>query len=264
MQSKNNKESNKTILYNKHIELNANMVEFAGWIMPLYYRRGIIKEHLSTRKQAGLFDVSHMGRFIISGKQSLDYLQHVLTNNSGALSDYESQYTIISDDQGYAIDDAYLYHITGNEYLLVVNAANKDNDWDYLASKISEFKDVKIADKTTELSMISLQGPLSKEILSGIISSGYLPEPLRNKLSIAQIDEVKVLIARTGYTGEPLCFELFIDSTNCIKVWDMLIQTGAVPVGLGARDTLRLEAGLPLYGHELGTDPKVRKFQYFL
>lgn len=253
----------KTILYSKHIELGANMVEFASWMMPLHYGSGIIKEHLSTRKGAGLFDVSHMGRLSISGKQSLDYLQHVLTNNAGSLSDYESQYTIIPDDHGYAIDDVYLYHFTGNEYLLVVNAANKDKDWDHLASAVSEFKDVKIADKTTELSMISLQGPLSKEILSGIISTGYMPEPLRNKISIVEIDGVKVSIARTGYTGEPLCFELFIDSDKCPKIWDMLIQKGAVSVGLGARDTLRLEAGLPLYGHELGTDPEGKEIPIF-
>ena len=263
MQVKSKKELNKTALYNKHVELNANIVEFAGWMMPLHYSSGIIKEHLSTRKGAGLFDVSHMGRFIISGKQSLNYLQYVLTNNASSLSDYDSQYTIISDDCGYAIDDTYLYHLAGDEYLLVVNAANKDSDWDRLTTNISEFRNVKIVDKSADLSMLSLQGPLSKEILLGIISNGYLPEPSRNKMSITQIDGVKVLIARTGYTGEPLCFELFIDSGNCIKVWDKLIQTGAVPVGLGARDTLRLEAGLPLYGNELGTDPEGRKIPIF-
>ena len=248
------KEISKTIFYERHLALKANMVEFGGWSMPLHYAGGIIEEHLAVRKNAGLFDVSHMGRFVFRGKGALRFLQHVLTNNAEALNVCQSQYTIIPNAQGGAIDDAYLYRFFKDEYILVVNAANRQKDWDHFEKVIKGFRDVEMLDKTEELVMLSLQGPLSKSILNSIITVGSLPEPLRNELSIAQIKGIETLIARTGYTGEPLCFELFIKSNDALKVWDILIEKGAIPVGLGARDTLRLEAGLPLYGHELNLD----------
>ena len=231
------------------------MVDFGGWNMPLHYATGIIEEHLATRKNAGLFDVSHMGRVVFRGKGALLFLQHVLTNNAQALPIGQSQYTIIPNAKGGAIDDAYLYRFFKDEYILVVNAANRQSDWDYFQNIIKKFKEVEIFDKTEELAMISLQGPLSKTILNNIIdTSGSLPEPLRNRLSIVKIKGIEVLIGRTGYTGEPLGFELFIDKNHALKIWDILIEQRATPVGLGARDTLRLEAGLPLYGHELNLD----------
>ena len=248
------KEIKKTILYEEHLKLGGKMVEFADWLMPLYYSEGILKEHLQTRKYAGIFDVSHMGRIVIEGKNSLEYLQYVLTKNASAILDYESQYTIISDENGCAIDDAYLYHIFGEKYLLVVNASNKHKDLLHLNKHLYKFKDVKIIDKTEEISMLSLQGPKSKEILLKIIDHGYLPEPLRNKMSQAKTHGSEIIVARTGYTGEPLCFELFIDYNNCLKIWNELLNAGAFPIGLGARDSLRIEAELPLYGHELGKD----------
>ena len=249
-----NKKAKRTPLYDKHIELGAKMVDFGGWAMPLSYQEGIAAAHLATRKRAGLFDISHMGRFIVSGKDCLAYLQHVLTSNAASLEVGESQYTIISDEEGVAIDDAYLYRFYHDQYLLVVNASNTEKDKKHLFSVSGSFKDVKIADITEDLSMLSLQGPGSKEILLSLISSGVLPEPLRNKLSIINIGDIKVLAARTGYTGEPIGFELFTDSKSVADLWTLLLPKGPSPVGLGARDTLRLEAGLPLYGHELGVD----------
>jgi aminomethyltransferase len=256
-------ESCKTVLYDKHVLLKAKMVDFGGWLMPLYYPTGIMEEHLATRRQAGLFDVSHMGRFIFRGKNVIKFLQHVLTNNAAALDLLQSQYTIIPNSAGGAIDDAYLYRFYEDEYILVVNAANIQKDWDYFQKLLKGFKDVEMIDKSKELAMLSLQGPASRTILKEVIDSGYLPEPLRNELSIAVIKGSDVLISRTGYTGEPLCFELFIGKTNAGKIWDILIEKGAVPVGLGARDTLRLEAALPLYGHELGKDPEGKEIPVF-
>jgi len=253
----------KTVFYEKHVSLGAQMVEFGGWDMPVQYETGIVQEHLNTRKHAGLFDVSHMGRFIISGPDALDFLQHVLTNNSAALEVGEGQYTMISDENGWAVDDAYLYRFVEDEYLLVVNAANREKDWNHLLAFRDKFGRVEIADRTMEMAMLSLQGPLAKEIMVGIIDAGNLPEPLRNALSIVVINGSRVLVARTGYTGEPICFELFIERRDALMIWDLLLQKGASPVGLGARDTLRLEAGLPLYGHELGLDPAGKPIPIF-
>ncbi len=244
----------KTVFYDKHVGLGARMVDFGGWDMPVQYATGIIQEHLATRKQAGVFDVSHMGRFIVGGTGALDFLQHVLTNNAAAIEVEEGQYTMIGDESGGAIDDAYLYRFVEDQYLLVVNAANRDTDWQHLKAFADRFAKVTLEDRTEALAMVSLQGPQSKQILLDLIDSGSLPEPLRNALSTVTINGRRVQIARTGYTGEPICFELFIERPNAHMIWDLLLEKGATPVGLGARDTLRLEAGLPLYGHELGLD----------
>jgi len=245
----------RTVFYESHRRLGARMVEFGGWEMPVQYEGGIVQEHLATRRQAGLFDVSHMGRFAVGGDQALPFLQHVLTNNAAALEVGEGQYTMIPNETGGAIDDAYLYRFFADEYLLVVNAANRENDWTHLNAVRAKFPGVHMQDRTRELAMLSLQGPLSKQIMLDLIGRGVLPEPMRNCLSVAFCGDARVLIARTGYTGEPICFELFFDSDAAGTIWERLVRKGAVPNGLGARDTLRLEAGLPLYGHELGRDP---------
>ncbi len=252
-----------TPLYEEHTAAGAQMVEFGGWEMPIQYRDGIVAEHLACRKKAGLFDVSHMGRFIVQGQNALSFLQHVLTNNAAALEVDESQYTMVPDADGYAIDDAYLYRFEEDRYLLVVNAANREKNLAHFGAILPDFVDVELIDQTAQLAMISIQGPVSKGILSGMITGGRLPEPMRNALSTAEIDGAKVMIGRTGYTGEPLCFELFVDSGRAAGIWRGLVARGAVPVGLGARDTLRLEAGLPLYGHELGDDPEANPIRIF-
>lgn len=252
-----------TVFKERHESLGARIVEFGGWEMPLQYDTGIVQEHLETRKHAGLFDISHMGRFVIRGQEALEFLQHVLTNNAAALEINESQYTIISNESGGAIDDAFLYRFEEDEYLLIVNAANRVKDWTYLQAQLKTFEQTEMVDRTHEIAMLSLQGPASKEILLGLIDSGNLPEPIRNALSSATINGRKVFIARTGYTGEPICFELFISSKDALMVWDLLIDRDARPIGLGARDTLRLEAGLPLYGHELGEDADGREIPIF-
>jgi len=256
-------EFQKTVLHGKHVGLGAKMVEFAGWEMPLQYPDGIVAEHLKTRRFAGLFDVSHMGRFLFRGAGTLALLQHVLTNNAAALDVGHAQYTIIPNEHGGAIDDAYLYRFFENEYLLVVNAANRQKDWYHLQAVRAAFGQVEMTDESHDVAMLSVQGPLSKQILAAVLESGSLPEPRRNALSIVTISGHRVLVARTGYTGEPLCFEMFLPREAAEAVWDLLLSRGAAPVGLGARDTLRLEAGLPLYGHELGIDPEGREIPIF-
>ncbi len=246
---------NKTALNDHHYKLGANMVEFAGWEMPLHYETGIVQEHLITRREVGLFDISHMGRFTVRGEDALAFLQHTLTNNAAALEEEEGQYTMIPNENGGAIDDAYLYRFVPHEYLLVVNAANREKDFVHLEKMRSKFGRVELIDRTAELSMLSLQGPKAKDIMLDLISGGRLPEPLRNYLSTVQINGSQVLVSRTGYTGEPICFELFIARQDVAAIWEALLNKGVQTVGLGARDTLRLEAALPLYGHELGIDP---------
>ena len=253
----------KTVLHDRHVDLSAQMVEFGGWIMPIQYPQGIVQEHLATRRHAGLFDVSHMGRFTLRGKGALPFLQHVLSNNAAGLEEGESQYTLIPNENGGAIDDAYLYRFYADEYLLVVNAANRLKDWDHFQSHITDFDDVILEDITMDMSMLSLQGPRSKDMLLPLLDTDLLPEPMRNQLCVGSIQGKKVLIARTGYTGEPLCFELFVENADAPDIWDLLIAQEAIPIGLGARDTLRLEAGLPLYGHELGMDPDDKEIPIF-
>jgi len=253
----------RTVLFDRHVTAGAQMVEFGGWEMPVQYTEGIIAEHLACRKGAGLFDISHMGRFILRGEETLPFLQQVLSNNAAALEFEESQYTMVPDRQGGAVDDAYLYRFREDEFLLVVNAANRDKNLEHFQEVLPGFPEASLIDRTEDLAMISLQGPDSKRILEGLLTGGSLPEPMRNRLSTADIHGVSVWIGRTGYTGEPLAFEIFLESKHAPALWDRLCERGATPVGLGARDTLRLEAALPLYGHELGTDPEGKEIPIF-
>jgi aminomethyltransferase len=204
-----------------------------------------------------------MGRFRVRGADALPFLQHVLTNNAAALEPGEAQYTMIPTAGGGAMDDAYLYRFLPDEYLLVVNASNRQKDWEHLNNVRRRFAAVELADLTSGLAMLSLQGPAAKDFLPAVLDSGRLPEPLRNRLSLAAFNGAPLFLARTGYTGEPIGLELFIDSAHAGALWDRLIAAGVQPVGLGARDTLRLEAALPLYGHELGLDPEGREIPIF-
>ena len=253
----------KTVIHDQHVKLGAQMVAFGGWDMPIQYRTGIVQEHLATRNHAGIFDVSHMGRIHISGPSALAFLQHVLSNNAAGLEVGESQYTLIPNEQGGAIDDAYLYRFVPDAYLLVVNASNREKDMAHFQAVLAHFPDVQLTDNTENTGMISLQGPRSRDILAAIMDSGHLPEPLKNRSSTATLKGIATWISRTGYTGEPLGFELFIPGHAAPVLWKLLIENGACPAGLGARDTLRLEAGLPLYGHELGTDENGNEIPVF-
>jgi aminomethyltransferase len=244
------------------------MVEFGGWDMPLRYEAGIIQEHLAARKYGALFDVSHMGRFLINGEQALEFLQYALSNNAAALDECQAHYTIIPNENGGAVDDAYLYRITGEDFILVVNASNTEGDWQWLQDQITKFPKAHIEDRTDELSMLAFQGPHTKKVLEDIFHDiTELPEVGRNNLSIVEFEGQRVILSRTGYTGEPLCFELFVPREKTQSLWERLLESGKIchilPAGLGARDSLRLEAGLPLYGHELGVDSERRQIPIF-
>jgi len=243
-----------TPLHDWHVARGARMVAFGGWDMPVQYATGIVQEHLATRRRSGLFDVSHMGRFAIRGRDAERFLLGVLTNNARALQAGQAQYTFIANERGAAVDDAYLYKLAEDDFLLVVNAANREKDWHWLRQHAT-LAGADLIDRSDDLAMISLQGPESESILERLTDRADLPENKRNRLSVARLCGRPVVVARTGYTGETVCFEMFPESRHAPAVWDALVELGAVPVGLGARDSLRLEAGLPLYGHELGLDP---------
>ena len=252
----------RTILFDEHLKLKASMVDFGGWEMPVNYPVGIVEEHLYTRKKAGIFDVSHMGRFVITGKEAVQYLQYVLSSNVLALDLKQAQYSMIPNENGGALDDAYLYRFCEAEYVLVVNASNAEKDWAHLIKEIKRF-DAQITNQSDALAMISIQGPDSKNILGKLSKDPYLTEPVKNALNTIELAGKEVRIAKTGYTGEPIGFELFVKAGDAAAIWNLLMENGAMPIGLGARDTLRLEAGLPLYGHELGLDANGQEIQIF-
>lgn len=248
-------ELKRTQLYDVHVAAGATMVDFGGWEMPIQYPSGIIAEHLYTRQVCSLFDVSHMGRLLIEGPQRKEFLQHVLTSNVSALDLNMAQYCIIPNENGGAVDDAYLYLFQEDNYLLVVNAANIDKDLEHLNRALSGF-DCTITNISDRWASIAVQGPKSKEMLM-TLSGGVSPtkEPTKNSLGTVSLEGHQARIAKTGYTGEPLGYEVYVRSEDVVWLWNRLVELGARPAGLGARDTLRMEASFPLYGHEMGVAP---------
>ena len=247
-------ELKRTQLYEVHVQAGASMVDFGGWEMPIQYPSGIVAEHLYTRHACSLFDVSHMGRLLIEGPDRLAFLQHVLTSNVAGLEWNTAQYCIIPASDGSAVDDAYLYRFEEDRYLLVVNAANTAKDLAHLEQARRNYN-CTITNITSDYAAIAVQGPKSKELLQVLSGGAALTEPMRNALNTLTLEGRPVRIAKTGYTGEPLGYEVYIRSQDAPWLWNRLVELGAKPAGLGARDTLRLEAALPLYGHEMGVDP---------
>ncbi len=250
-----------TVLHEWHAANGGKMVAFGGWHMPVQYADGIIQEHLETRRRAGLFDVSHMGRFRLTGDGAEEFLCRTLTNDAALLATGEAQYTMIANENGGAVDDAYLYKLAEADFLLVVNASNKDKDWHWLNGLNQG--GAPLRDISDEMAMIALQGPTAAEWLGQIVGPAALPDDKRNRLATVEVDGAPLIIARTGYTGEAVCFELFPQTDRAVSLWQRLIDLGAEPIGLGARDSLRLEAGFPLYGHELGEDVEGREIPIF-
>lgn len=255
-------ELKRTQLYDTHVAAGASMVDFGGWEMPIQYPTGIVAEHLYTRHFCSLFDVSHMGRLLIEGPQRVEFLQHVLTSNVMALDVNEAQYCIIPNENGGAIDDAYLYRFEEDRFLLVVNAANTEKDLAHLCEQIKAY-DCTLTNISGEYASIAVQGPKSRELLTKLSGGAQLTELVKNALGTVQMEGRQVRVAKTGYTGEPLGYEVFLKSEDAAWLWDRLVELGAKPAGLGARDTLRLEAMLPLYGHEMGTDPEGKEIPIF-
>ena len=255
-------ELKRTQLYDAHVKAGATMVDFGGWEMPIQYPEGIVAEHLYTRSHCGLFDVSHMGRLLIEGPERLAFLQHVLSSNALALDVNQAQYCIIPAEDGSAVDDAYLYRFEEDRFLLVVNAANTEKDLAYFAPIVKNY-DCTIRNITNETISIAVQGPDSEKILKILAGGEEVTKPSRNSLSTRMLEGHEVRIARTGYTAEPIGYELFIKNEDAMWAWDRLIELGGKPAGLGARDTLRMEGMLPLYGDEMGVDEEGKPMPIF-
>jgi aminomethyltransferase len=244
-------DARQTPLYRQHVQLGARMVPFAGFSMPIQYA-GIRQEHEAVRRRAGLFDVSHMGNFFVRGSGALSYLQNLTTNNVAKLQPGDVQYSALCLPTGGVIDDILVYALEPESYMVVVNASNIEKDWNWFQEHRNGAS-ITLENRSSELAIISLQGPKAEDILRKLT-----PAPLENlgtyKCSRAHIAGIDMWFARTGYTGED-GFEFFPESGKAEALWQALLEAGAVdglePVGLGARDTLRLEAGYSLYGHEL-------------
>lgn len=242
-----------TVLHDWHVAHGARMVVFAGYDMPVQYPTGITREHAAVRLSAGVFDICHMGRFRIRGAGAAAFLGRVLTNDPAQLQSGQAHYTLLADANGAAVDDAYLYRLAHADFLLVVNAANRAKDWGWIEAQ-GVPDTVAMGDESAERAMIALQGPRAGAQLEALLGASAMPEARRNRLSVTSFAGAELIVARTGYTGEREGFELFVESALALDMWQALVDLGAVPAGLGARDSLRLEAGLPLYGHEFGVD----------
>jgi len=247
----------KTPLNLIHHQAGARMVEFGGWEMPVQYS-GVIAEHLAVRNAAGLFDVSHMGEIEVSGPESFDFLQYATTNDLSKLVDGQVQYTAICYATGGVVDDLTLYRFSQNRFLLCVNASNSDKDFAWLQDLLADspFSDLELHNRSADYAQLALQGPLSAEILSPLTSVDLSNLNYYHFVE-ALVGGMKMILSRTGYTGED-GFELYCAAADGVRLWQELMQVGEpkglVPIGLGARDTLRLEKGYALYGHEISAD----------
>lgn len=239
-------ELRRTPLAEIHPRLGARMVEFAGWWMPVQYG-GIIQEARAVRENVGMFDISHMGRFHLRGAEAIPALERLTTNDVSALTDGAAQYSLLTNPQGGVIDDIIVYRLTADHLLVVVNAANADKDREWIQQHLPP--SVNLEDATAQTAMIAVQGPKAIELVSHLFAQNLAELP-RFHATASQWRGYSVLVARTGYTGED-GVELIIDASAAELLWDTLHKTGTTPCGLGARDVLRIEAGYPLYGHEL-------------
>ncbi|GHV29996.1 aminomethyltransferase [Synergistales bacterium] len=241
----------KTPLYDCHVDLGGRMVEFAGYMLPVQYT-GVIAEHKAVRAHAGLFDVSHMGELLISGRGALDNLQRILTNDFRNMKDGQARYTLMCTDEGGVVDDLLVYKKGDGHYLLAVNASNRRKDADWIAGRLEG--EARMEDISDGVAQIALQGPASDAILARVSDAARLPVKYYTFSEDVAVAGVKCLVSRTGYTGED-GYELYMDASDAVQVWKSLLDAGAdaplVPAGLGARDTLRFEAAMPLYGHEM-------------
>jgi len=243
----------KTPLYEKHVALKSDLVEYGGWLMPVQYE-GVITEVHSTRCSAALFDTSHMGEFLVEGAGATEFLQEVLTNDVSVLNEGRIIYSPICYPHGGTVDDILIYCYHPKKYLLVVNAANSAKDYAWLSEKVRP--GVVLSDLSAETALIAIQGPNSLSALQSLTDAPL--EQLRYYRFIPQVElaGVNCMVSRTGYTGED-GFEIYCAPDKAASIWDKLLETGddcgpsLTPAGLGARDVLRLEVSLPLYGNEL-------------
>ncbi|MDO4321489.1 MAG: glycine cleavage system aminomethyltransferase GcvT [Lachnospiraceae bacterium] len=242
----------KTPLYEKHVEHKGKIVPFAGYLLPVQYESGVIAEHMAVRTACGLFDVSHMGEITCIGKDAVKNLNHLLTNDYTTMYDGQARYSPMCNENGGVVDDLIVYKVRDDHYFIVVNAANKDKDFAWMREHA--FGDAVFTDISSEVAQIALQGPKAEAILERLVSREDIPEKYYSCKFHRKIADMDCIISRTGYTGED-GFEFYLAAAQAPKLWELLLETGKeeglIPCGLGARDTLRLEAAMPLYGHEM-------------
>ncbi len=241
----------KTALFERHVALGARIVEFAGWMLPVQYPTGPKEEHLRVRSAAGLFDIDHMGQVDVRGSDALAWLQHMVTADVSRLEVGAAGYGLLCYGDGTIVDDVFVYR-RADHYLVVVNAANNDKDTRWMDYHRAGF-DVEVHNVSDEMYMLALQGPLSAAILQPLCDSGLSALAFHHAMDTS-VDGVPTLVSRTGYTGED-GYELYFPASEATHLWDALLRIGTpeglLPAGLAARDTLRLEAGMPLYGQEI-------------
>ncbi len=236
-----------TPLYEAHINLDARMVEFAGWSMPVMYK-GILEEARAVRSDVGLFDISHMGRVKLSESGATEFLQALTSNDVEALKSSEAQYSLLTNPEGGIIDDIIVYREDAEAYLIVINAGNTAKDLEWMRAHIRD--GVRLQDQTEMTAMIAVQGPRAPQLVADLAGRPELLELKRFQYGTGHLGSAPATFCRTGYTGED-GFEVILPAKSAVGAWNALLQGGAVPCGLGARDALRIEAGYPLYGHEI-------------
>ncbi|HBU13002.1 MAG TPA: glycine cleavage system aminomethyltransferase GcvT [Clostridiales bacterium] len=250
----------KTAFYKKHVEAGGKMVPYAGYELPVQYGTGIIKEHTAVRERAGLFDVSHMGEFLLTGADALHNLNKLLTNDFTDMKAGQVRYSPMCYENGGTVDDLLVYKSGEEKYYIVVNAANRHKDFEWMQPKITG--QAELADISDGVAQVALQGPLAPDILAAVAPAGSIPAQYYTFLENCSVGGVCCLVSKTGYTGET-GYEIYCKNEDAEKLWDVMMEAGAefgmIPCGLGARDTLRLEAGMPLYGHELSGDISPRE-----
>jgi len=242
----------KTSLYETHCALGGRMVPFAGWLLPVQYSTGVIAEHMAVRQKAGLFDVSHMGEFLLKGTDALANLNHLLTNDFTNMYIGQVRYTAMCTESGGVIDDLVVCRLGETVYMAVVNAANREKDAAHMRANLSG--DCTFEDLSDGIALLALQGPSAPAILQKLAPAEDIPKKYYSLSMRVPVSGIDTVISRTGYTGE-LGYELFCAAADAPALWDALLEAGSeaglIPCGLGARDTLRLEAAMPLYGHEM-------------
>ncbi len=236
-----------TPLHEAHLSLGARMVDFAGWHMPVQYKIGISDEHIAVRTDVGLFDVSHMGQIRVTGAEADSFLSFATLNDPRKLKPNKGQYSMLPNDKGGLIDDLYIYKEDQDNYLVVANASNKDAVFGHLEKLATHYK-VDLVDESDSWALVALQGPGAALLLARFVAED-LSQLKKNSKRTMVLNDCMIDVARTGYTGED-GFEIFCRPDVAMTVWDTLVKAGATPCGLGARDSLRLEAGFPLFGHE--------------
>lgn len=244
----------RTPLYDEHSKLGGKLIDFGGWELPVQYS-GIIQEHQAVRTMAGLFDVSHMGEITASGPRAEEFVQAMVTNDISRMKNHQVMYSLMCYPDGGVVDDLLVYKFNSEDFLLVVNAGNADKDFAWL--ELHTHQGVEVKNVSDQYAQLALQGPLAQAVLQQLTEADLGSLGFFRFWPAVDIAGASVLLSRTGYTGED-GFEIYLSPDDAVRVWQRLLEVGqpfgVVPIGLGARDTLRFEAGLPLYGHEISAD----------